>query len=219
MKDAGTIERFRQVEKEQSNGGWAKCNLESRQKCIFLDRDGTINKFRGLIFREEELELEEDAAEAIRLINESGYLAIVVTNQPVVARGMCEEKDVYRIHKKLQVLLGNKGAYLNDIIFCPHHQDKGFPEERTEYKIKCNCRKPATGMIDCMADKYNIDLKSSYIVGDSSVDIQTGVNTGLKTILVRTGVAGKDGRFAAIPDYEAENLMEAVKLIIRDQEL
>ena len=164
--------------------------------------------------KEEDFELEENAAEAIKKINESGYLAIVITNQPVVARGLCEIKDVENIHCKMQVLLGEKGAYLDDIAFCPHHPDKGYPEENVIYKIECTCRKPLTGMINLMKEKYNIDILNSYMVGDSTVDIQTGKNAGLRTIMVTTGEAGKDEKYNVVADYIAGNIMEAVEIVL-----
>ncbi len=214
VKDAGTVERFLSVGEAQAKGLWSMKNRRNPQRCIFLDRDGTVNRYAGLISREEQLELEEHTAEAIKLINESGCLAIVVTNQPVVARGMCSMEQVDRIHRKLQVLLGEKGAYLDDIVFCPHHPDKGYPEENPEYKMICSCRKPCTGMIDQMADKYHIDRSASYIVGDSTVDVQTGINGGLKTVLVHTGMAGKDGKYSVTADMEASDLLAAVKKIL-----
>jgi len=214
IKDAGTPERFMEVSMDQQSGLWERKNLGRRQKCIFLDRDGTINVYKGLISDAGVFELEENVAEAVRLINKSGYLVIVVTNQPVVARGMCEIADVERIHRKMEVLLGEQGAYLDDIIYCPHHPDKGFPEENERYKIPCTCRKPSIGMIKKMAEKYNIDLAVSFMIGDSTVDIQTGINAGLQTILVKTGEAGADGKYDVKPNDEAENLLEAVRLIV-----
>ena len=214
VKDAGTPERFLAVCREQCEGVWEQKNLTKKQRCVFLDRDGTINKYRGLIYKEEQLELEPGAAEAIRLLNEAGYLAVVVTNQPVVARGLCDIGDVEQIHKKLQVLLGEQGAYLDDIVFCPHHPDKGYPEENPLYKVPCRCRKPGINMIDKMVDKYNIDIEKSYIVGDSSVDIQTGINAGLITILVATGQAGQDGKYNVQADKHAEDLLDAAEIII-----
>ncbi|MCI9442000.1 MAG: HAD-IIIA family hydrolase [Ruminococcus sp.] len=213
VRDAGTVERFYSVQKAQKDGVWKRKNLSNMQRCIFLDRDGTLNRHRGLLSKEEEFELEPCAAEAVRLINESGYLAIVVTNQSVVARGMCDIEDVQRIHRKLAVLLGEQGAYLDDIAFCPHHPDKGYPEENPEYKINCNCRKPAAGMIDAMVEKYNIDRSDSYIVGDSTIDIQAGINAGLHTVLVHTGVAGNDRKYSVKAEIEAQDLLEAVKRI------
>lgn len=213
VRDAGTVDRFQSVQKAQKDGVWSRKNLSHMQYCIFLDRDGTLNRHKGLISKEEELELEPCAAEAVRLINESGYLAIVVTNQPVVARGLCSIDDVKKIHRKLAVLLGEQGAYLDDIAFCPHHPDKGYPEENPEYKIRCGCRKPAVGMIRDMIEKYHIDRSHSYMIGDSTIDIQTGINAGLHTILVHTGVAGTDKKYDVKAETEAKDLLEAVKKI------
>ncbi len=214
VKDAGTPERFQKACDEQKQGVWeAKC-LNNKQKCIFLDRDGTINKQKGLIYDPDQFELEDCAAEAIRKINGSGYLAIVITNQPVVARGLCDPEDVEEIHRKMVSLLGNEGAYLDDIAFCPHHPDKGYPEENPAYKIVCDCRKPKTGMIDRMVEKYNIDVSKSYMIGDTTMDIQTGINSGTKTVLVRTGEAGNDGKYEVKPDYIARDLLEAIEMII-----
>ncbi len=214
VKDAGTAERFYEVQKAQQNGVWKRKNLSNSQRCIFLDRDGTINRFNHLISQEEELELEPCAAKAIRLINESGYLAIVITNQPVVARGMCTMEEVKNIHRKMTVLLGEQGAYLDDLAFCPHHPDKGYPEENPLYKIPCNCRKPATGMIDEMVARYHIDCSQSYMIGDGTIDVQTGINAGLHTVLVHTGMAGKDRKYPVSAEMEAEDLLEAVEKIL-----
>jgi len=215
IKDAGTPERFNEVGREQKDGLWEMKNLGKKQRSIFMDRDGTLNVYKGLIADIDAFELEKSAAEAVKLINESGYLAIVATNQPVVARGMCGISDVKHIHKKMETLLGRQGAYLDDIIFCPHHPDKGFPEENIKYKISCTCRKPNIGMIVQMARRYNIDLSESYMIGDSTVDIQTGINAGLKTVLVKTGQAGTDGKYDVKADFEADNILEAVKLILK----
>jgi histidinol-phosphate phosphatase family protein len=151
------------------------------------------------------------------LINASGYLAIVVTNQPVVARGLCQMEDVERIHKKLETLLGQEGVYLDEIRFCPHHPDKGYPEENPAYKIPCHCRKPDIGMLEDCAQKYNVDLTASWVVGDTTVDIQTGKNAGTKTALVLTGDAGKDGKYDVEPDITCQNLKEAVIQILNQQ--
>ncbi len=218
VKDAGTPGRYRKIGAEQAAGVWERKCLDKKQRCVFLDRDGTLNKYKGLIYREEQFELEEHAAEAVRMLNEAGYLAIVVTNQPVVARGLCGVEDVERIHKKMQVLLGRKGAYLDDIVFCPHHPDKGYPGENLKYKILCGCRKPAVGMIARMVKKYNIDPARSYMVGDSTIDIQTGLNANVRTILVQTGQAGMDGRYQVMPDDTAADLRDAVSRIIKDGE-
>ena len=214
VKDAGTPERFHRAEAEQAAGIWERKCLNQKQRCVFLDRDGTINRYRGLIYQEEQFELEERAANTVGRLNEAGYLAIVATNQPVVARGLCDIEEVEKIHRKMQVLLGNQRAYLDDIVFCPHHPDKGYPEENPKYKIVCNCRKPATGMIEETALRYNIDLAESYMIGDSTADILAGQNAGVRTILVLTGQAGKDGKYDVKPDSIAEDLLDAVMQII-----
>lgn len=218
VKDAGTVERFNRASQEQLRGVWERKNLKRRQRCVFLDRDGTINRYNGLISREEQFELEEGAAKAVRMLNEAGYLAIVVTNQPVVARGLCGIETVRAIHRKMQTLLGREGAYLDDIAFCPHHPDRGYPEENPAYKIVCGCRKPATGMIDGMVEKYHIDVSRSFMVGDSTVDIQTGKNAGLSTILLSTGQAGRDGRYDVQPERRARDLVEAAAAILKGEE-
>ncbi len=215
VKDAGTKDRFLTVEKDLASGYTVVKNLQNRQKCIFIDRDGTVNKLKGHLWNEKELELEEGVIDAVKLINASEYLAIIVTNQPVVARGLCEIEDIETIHHKLSSLLGNEGAFLDDIIFCPHHPDGGYPNERLKYKIKCSCRKPKTGMIDKMVEKYNIDVSKSYMIGDTTRDIMTGVNANLHTILVKTGEAGEDGKYKVKAEHEAKNLKEAVEIILK----
>lgn len=214
IKDVGTVERITRAEEELGGGLVGKRSLRNRQRAIFLDRDGTVNRKNGLVCREEQFELEDGAAEAIRKINQSGYLAIVVTNQPVVARGLCGIEDVERIHMKMETLLGREGAYLDAVRFCPHHPDKGYPEENPAYKIPCHCRKPDTGMLEECVAQFNIDLQRSWIIGDTTTDIQTGKNAGTNTALVLTGDAGQDGKFAASPDLVCENLLEAVEKIL-----
>ena len=217
IKDVGTVDRIRAAQKDMKNGVVAGRNLSRKQRAIFLDRDGTVNRENGLVYREDQFELEEKAAEAIRAINESGYLAIVATNQPVVARGLCSIDDVENIHRKMETLLGREKAYLDYIIFCPHHPDKGYPEENPEYKIPCHCRKPDIGMLEKCAGLFNIDLSNSWMVGDTTVDIQTGKNAGTCTALVHTGVAGRDGKYNVAPDLVCEDLAQAVKMILEGE--
>ena len=184
VKDIGTVDRYYQVSHDIINNIPFHRNLKNKQKAIFLDRDGTINEEVGLVSNPNQLALLPNAAAALKLINDSDYLAIVVTNQSVVARGMCSIKDVNYIHAKLEDLLGREGAYLNDIFFCPHHQDKGYPEENKEYKIDCDCRKPKPGLLLKAAEQYNIDLSQSWIIGDSERDVLAGINAGVKPILI-----------------------------------
>ncbi len=214
IKDAGTPERIVDVEKDIENGIVRAKNLKNKQKAIFLDRDGTINVYKGLLCKKEDMELENKVSEAIKLINRSEYLAFVVTNQPVVARNMCSIEEVGKIHDRMETILGEEGAYLDDIEFCPHHPDKGYPEENPVYKVACECRKPKVGMIDSLARRYNIDLKKSWMIGDTTMDIQTGVNAGLHTVLVNTGVGGTDGKYDVIPEKQCDNLYDAVKHIL-----
>lgn len=214
VKDAGTPKRYMAVCKEKQAGLWNKKNLRNRQKAVFLDRDGTINKYVGLVKAADDLELENKASDAIRLINQAGYLAILITNQPVIARGDCSIEELRNIHNKLETLLGEDGAYLDAIYFCPHHPDIGYPGERKEYKIKCKCRKPETGLIDKAVERFNIDLSESYIIGDTTRDVMTGVNAGIHTILLRTGECGKDQKYDVKAEKMADNLLEAVEYIL-----
>ena len=181
VKDMGTPERFEAVKKDFLGGIVKARNLSQQQKAVFLDRDGTINKYVGFLKNIDDFELIPGAAEAIRKINESGYLAIVVTNQPVIARGEVTEEQLNEIHKKMATLLGNEGAYLDAVYYCPHHPDKGFEGEIPELKINCECRKPKPGMLLQAANDYNIDLSKSYMIGDSLIDIEAGNNAGLKS--------------------------------------
>ena len=180
VKDMGTPERFHQVEADYKNGVVQAKNLTNKQKAIFLDRDGTINKYVGFLRNIDDFELIEGVAEAIKLINQSGYLAIVVTNQPVIARGEVTWEELNEIHKKMATLLGKEGAYVDGIYICPHHPDKGFEGERPEYKIDCDCRKPKPGLLLQAAKDFNIDLSESYMIGDSLRDVKAGENAGIK---------------------------------------
>lgn len=213
VKDAGVVDRFYSIEEDIRKGIVDKKNLSHPQKCIFLDRDGVINKYKGFIRKEEDIELEEGIVEGLKAINKSEYLAIVITNQPVIARGEVSYEELANFHKKIETLLGNEGVYFDDLFFCPHHPDKGFPGERAELKFDCDCRKPKIGMLVKAKEKYNIDLESSYFVGDTTMDIMTGINGKMKTILVKTGMKGEDGKYDVKPDYIIENMKEIDKII------
>lgn len=180
VKDMGTPERFHQVENDYKSGVVQAKNLHNKQKAIFLDRDGTINKYVGFLRNIDDFELIDGAAEAIKLINQSGYLAIIVTNQPVIARGEVTWEQLNEIHRKMETLLGKEGAYVDGIYICPHHPDKGFTGERPEYKIVCDCRKPKPGLLLKAAKDFNIDLSQSYMIGDDDRDVQAGLNAGCK---------------------------------------
>lgn len=190
VKDMGTPDRFHQVENDYKSGVVQAKNLHNKQKAIFLDRDGTINKYVGFLRNIEDFELIDGAAEAIRLINQSGCLAIVVTNQPVIARGEVTWEQLNEIHRKMETLLGKEGAYVDGIYICPHHPDKGFAGERPEYKIVCDCRKPKPGLLLKAAKDFNIDLSQSYMIGDDNRDVEAGNNAGVKeSIKIETNKA------------------------------
>ena len=216
VKDVGTVDRINATVEELKSGLIQSKNLKNKQRAIFLDRDGTMNVSKGFISKADDLELIPGTIDAIKAINKSGALAIVITNQPVIARGECSFEELHNIHNKLKTLLGEKGAFVDDIFYCPHHPDKGFEGEVPELKFDCECRKPKTGMIDEAVKKYNIDLSKSYMVGDSTMDLETARNAGIKSVLVDTGFAGNDGKYDRSCDIEADNLFDAVEKIIKD---
>ena len=180
VKDMGTPDRFFEAENDIKTGKVHAHNLKNRQKAIFLDRDGTINKMVGFITKPEQFELLPGVAKAIKAINKSAYLAIVITNQPVIARGDCTFEQLQTIHNKMETELGKEGAFVDAIYVCPHHTDKGFPGERPEYKCDCDCRKPKPGLLLQAAKDFNIDLSQSYMIGDSDRDVKAGKNAGVK---------------------------------------
>ena len=190
VKDMGTPERYETVCKDFENGTVEARNLKNKQKAIFLDRDGTINKYVGFLRNIEQFELLSGVSEAIRKINQSGYLAVVVTNQPVIARGEVTYTELQEIHNKMETILGKDGAYLDGIYFCPHHPDKGFKGEVKELKINCNCRKPNPGLLLQAASDFN--LEQSWMIGDGKNDIQAGKNAGCKTVLIGDDEFGQD---------------------------
>lgn len=192
VKDMGTPERYSSVCQDYLNGVITNKNLKNKQKAIFLDRDGTLNKDVGFLSNINDLELLPDVSETIKKINESEFLAIIITNQPVVARGDITEEQLNQIHNKLETLLGDKGAYVDAIYYCPHHPDKGFKGEIPELKFECDCRKPKPGMIFKASKDYNIDLSASWMIGDSEKDIIAGRSAGCKTALIGNLDYGQD---------------------------
>lgn len=206
VKDMGTPERYYAVCEDVRTGKVKSKNLQNKQRAIFLDRDGTINEYVGFLRNIEDLKLIDGVTEAIKKINQSGYLAIVVTNQPVIARGEVSIEELQEIHNKMETLLGAEGAYLDDIFYCPHHPDKGFEGEIPEYKIECNCRKPKPGMLLEAAKKYNIDLSKSWMIGDGINDIEAGKAAGCKTALIG------DKEYENVTVYS--NLLECINILL-----
>ena len=184
VQDMGAPERYERVCSDFLTGKVTIKNLRNRQKAIFLDRDGTINRYVGFLRDIDAFELLPGVIDAIKRINASGYLAIVVTNQPVVARGEATFAQLREIHNKMETLLGLGGAYLDGIYLCPHHPDKGFLGEVPQLKCECYCRKPKPGMLLSAAQKFNIDLSQSWMVGDGKADIEAGKAAGCQTALV-----------------------------------
>lgn len=184
VKDMGTPDRYKTVCVDYREGRVTAKNLKHKQKAVFLDRDGTINKYVGFLRNIDEFELLPGVADAIKAINVSGYLAIVVTNQPVIARGEVTYSQLQEIHNKMETLLGAEGAYLDAIYFCPHHPHKGYEGEVPELKIDCECRKPKPGMLLKAAEDFNVDLSQSWMVGDGENDIKAGIAAGCKTALI-----------------------------------
>lgn len=220
VKDCGTPDRYYDVENDLKNGIIPAKSLLNKQKCIFLDRDGTINVFGDFVTNSDKFVLAPTSIEAIKLINHSEYLAICITNQPVIARGDTTFEELENIHNKMEDLLGEGGAYLNDLYFCPHHPDKGFEGEVKELKIDCDCRKPKIGNILKAKEKYNIDLSQSWFIGDTKQDVQTGINAGCRSILLTSGDPNPDKKYKeAIPTYTCSTLLEAVQYILaKDKE-
>ncbi|MBQ7567074.1 MAG: HAD-IIIA family hydrolase [Oscillospiraceae bacterium] len=214
VKDMGTPDRLAAVSADVENGVVAGRSLKQKQQAVFLDRDGTVNEYVGFLTNISDFRLLPGAAKAIASLNASRYLTIVATNQPVIARGEVTFAELEAIHKKMETALGREGAYLDDIFFCPHHPHSGYVGEVKALKIDCECRKPKTGMLLQAAEKYNIDLRRSWYVGDTTVDVQTGINAGMRTILLQTGEAGRDGKFDVKPDYVAADLPAAVQIIL-----
>lgn len=182
--DMGTPERLAMAEKDLRSGlPRARC-LSNRQRAVFLDRDGVINRENGFIARPDQLELLPGAAGAVARINRSGFLAIVVTNQPVIARGEATVEQLDEIHNKLETLLGREGAFLDGIYYCPHHPDGGFAGEIPELKKDCDCRKPKPGMLLAAARALNIELSESWMAGDRETDIQAGASAGCRCAII-----------------------------------
>jgi D,D-heptose 1,7-bisphosphate phosphatase len=214
VKDIGTPERYDKVCAEFQSGLVQRSGLETPQPAVFLDRDGTLVKETGGLCTAEQLELLPGAAAAVRELNHHGFRTVLITNQPVVAKGFCTEAELETIHRKLQTLLGREHAFLDRLYFCPHHPEKGFAGERPELKMDCDCRKPKPGMVLQAAKELNLDLRSSWLIGDTTTDVETAKNAGVKSILLRTGHGGADGKFNNQPAATAENVLDAARIIL-----
>ncbi|MDO4265353.1 MAG: HAD-IIIA family hydrolase [Eubacteriales bacterium] len=210
VKDMGTPDRYEAVAQDLKDGIVSSRNLKNKQKCIFLDRDGTINRLNGFIKHPDALVLMEGAAEAIKRINRSEYLCIVITNQPVIARGECSFEMLDEIHAKLETELGKAGAYIDGLYFCPHHRDRGFDGEVEALKFDCVCRKPGPGLLLLAAADYHIDLAKSWMIGDSPKDAACGKAAGTKTVLLSADAEASDPQ----ADIICRDLSSAVDAVL-----
>lgn len=215
VKDAGTPERLKKVSRDLLSGRVTECSLCNEAPAVFIDRDGTLIDERRYIRHPNDVALLPDVGHALAKLNGSSYRAVLVTNQPVIARGECDEAGLMQVHNRLETLLGAEGAYLDALYYCPHHPDAGFPGERSELKIICECRKPNIGLIEQARDELNIDLSNSWMVGDTTTDIMTARRAGVRSILVNTGYAGRDGKWPCLPDFECASFVQAVDFVVR----
>jgi len=208
MKDVGTIHRHEEVNREIDEG-----KVFNKVEAVFIDRDGTINKEVNLLHKIEDFELLEGTSDAIKIFNDSNIPVIVVTNQPVVARNLCDESKVKEIHNHMINELSKEGTYIDEVYYCPHHPEKNHPDGNPKYRIDCECRKPKIGMLLEAQKKFGLDLKKCFMIGDTTSDIQTAKNAGCKSILVKTGYGGSDKKIDVKPDYIFDNLRDAAKFI------
>ncbi len=190
--------------------------MSGQRVAVFLDRDGTINEELNFIRRPDEVVLIPGAADAIRALNQRGFVTCVISNQSGVARGYLTENDLVPIHARLEEELARSGARVDRIAYCPHHPTEGVPP----YNTVCRCRKPATGMLDDAARELDIDLARSFVVGDRLTDIEAGKNAGATSVLVLTGygrqaLADLENNGASQPDCIAEDLAAAVEYILQ----
>jgi D-glycero-D-manno-heptose 1,7-bisphosphate phosphatase len=184
------------------------------QPAVFLDRDGTMNVDIGYVSSPDQLVLYPWAAESVRLINQAGLKAIVVTNQSGVARGLYDEETLYRIHDRFARDLKREDALLDGIYYCPHHPRIGEPH----YQILCDCRKPAPGMLLKAQREHGIDLTRSFVIGDKASDIEMADRAGARSVLVLTGYGRETlshpEKWPCKPGSIADNLLAAVKQVL-----
>ena len=173
------------------------------KKAFFIDRDGTINKYIPYITNINDFEIMDGVSRAIRMINYSEWLAIVVTNQPQVAKGLLTNTEVDAMHEKMTNLLNINGAKLDGIYYCPC--------------VDCECRKPKQGMYLQAKNDFDIDFEKSVFIGDTTRDIAVTKEIGGKSILLNCGLGGKDNKYKVSPDYRCNDLYDAVKIILENK--
>ena len=214
IKDMGSPDRHRNVSSAIEKNLHISRSSKIKRVAVIFDRDGTINVENGHIANPDELKLVNGASDAIRAINCSKFLALCATNQPVVARGEVTPDGLREIHKKLDTQLGQHGAFLDDLIYCPHHPESGFGGEVKDLKIACNCRKPKSGMIEMYVEKYGLNRRKSLMVGDRFSDIKAADAGGVNSILLLSGSLDKQIEFVCRPTYLASSLPNAIDWIL-----
>ncbi|NRA86707.1 MAG: HAD-IIIA family hydrolase [Rhizobiales bacterium] len=217
ITDMGTKDRFLKVENDIKTGKVKRLNNALKQKAIFIDRDGVINEEVDELSNIDDFKLLEGTISALKTINQSDYIAIVITNQPMIAKGKLTEIELKTIHNKMDSLLGDQHAFINDLFYCPHHPEKGWKSEVKHLKIDCDCRKPKPGMLIEAALKYNIDLEQSYFIGDRYSDVLAAKNAKVKSVLVKTGFGGADkAKYTYLKaDFIFSDILEAANTIIK----
>ncbi|MDQ5984381.1 MAG: Histidine biosynthesis bifunctional protein HisB [Syntrophus sp. SKADARSKE-3] len=185
-----------------------------KQRAVFLDRDGTINEEVGYLSNLDQLSIIPEAFEAVRLMNRRGFQVIVITNQSGIGRGYFDEAVVEGIHNHMRAVFLAEGAVIDYFYYCPHHPTKG----RGVYLLACSCRKPEPGMLIRAAAERNIDLPSSYMIGDTLKDVLAGKRAGCKGILVETGYGRDADTTETIPDYTAKDILDATLWILKDMD-
>ena len=216
IKDLGTPKRLDKVEAHLRSGLVARASRRTQQAAVFVDRDGTLNALRDYVRTAADLIVLPGAAAAIQHFNAAEFRVVLVTNQPVLARGECDWAEMGRIQARLETALGAAGGYLDATYICPHHPDSGFPGEVAALKIACDCRKPGTLNFEAAIEALNIDRHRSWMIGDSTADMLAANRAGLRSVLVLTGEAGRDGKWPGMPDFTVADIAEAADLITID---
>ena len=216
IKDIGTPDRLDRACAALASGKVERASLRTPQTAVFLDRDGTLNRANGYVTSPDKLDLFPFSAEAVRLLNGSGRRAVLITNQPVIARGDCTVEQLSHIHAKLETLLGREGAFLDRIYYCPHHPDRGFAGEVAALKVDCDCRKPKPGLLLRAQADLNIDLAASWMIGDGAADVHAAAACGVTSVLVRSGETADTAELETLADFTFDDVLDAAEFIVED---
>ncbi len=216
IKDAGTPARLDRVRRAHASGAILRASLDHPQRGVFIDRDGTLNEEAGHLRRAEQLAVFGFVGQALRRLNDAEWRTVIITNQPVLARGETDEAELRRIHSRLDSEVARDQAFFDRLYFCPHHPDAGFPGEIPELKRTCDCRKPAPGLIRKAQSELNIALEHSWLIGDSTADLGAAEEAGVSSILVETGEGGLDDRYPYEAGFTFRDFSAAVDFILDD---